>query len=565
MAITAFVIKNNRVAFQFGLLMSIFSVWGVFKIFTFFIHSLEIQIFIFNTVRAVTIFTPGIVLLIIINYLKQKVGFIKFLLFVAVLLSILSFIENFNNHSDYNYEIAYINTIPVLRFEPSLLSAVYIIYLYFCLISTIIIIIYNLFHSSLYFKRQLFYILIAIAIPAFNDLLFRFNISPIPGHHLTPECFAIGNYFFAKALFEYNFLKIIPITRKIVMDSLEDIIITVDPNNIVIDVNQSCESIFGFNINDINGKQFESTFKNYEELIYIYKTSKSKEIVIKTNKGFHHFFVKLSKVLDKKNKELATVIILQNITEIKQAELKLKKYSEELEKINFTKDRFFSIISHDLRNPFNALIGISDLLLEKVENTQDMELKEFATLINEASLKAYKLLENLLEWSRIQTGTIKLEPMFIKVKDVINESIETVGLSSIKKSITMTNEIEDTSIYADYNMVLTILRNLISNAIKFTNRNGKIIICSKILKEQNKVQINIVDSGVGISEEDITKIFSIDQKNSKPGTDKEIGTGLGLILCKEFVQINKGEIFISSKLNEGTTVSFTMPMARIEN
>jgi PAS domain S-box-containing protein len=693
LAVTAFKMRNNKVAFYFGVLMCIFATWGILKLSAIFIHSLNTQIVIFHFVRGITIFSPGLVLLIIIYYLKQPTVYInyfaKFLLGVAIVLSILSFGNIFTYDLNDQYQIIYQYHIPILSFPKNMFSFVYIIYLYFCLVSTILILIQNLFLSSPYFKKQLTYIILAIAIPAINDLLFRFNISLIENYHLTPEFFAIGNFFFAQALWGYNFLKVIPITRRVVIDSIEDVMITTNPDDIIIDINVSCKKIFHLKNRDVIGKLFSEVFTQYENLIKLYKAGQRGEIFIQISDRFFYFSIKQSKVVDDKDRKLATIMILHDITEsrlaqqqikeseakfrfifnnlycglalidkegkyvtvnptfttltgygteelfstrignlthpddketvintfqeilkpeihkasnearvinknaevlwiffvaskyynshgefeyimiefyditnIKNAELQLKKYSIELEKTNATKDRFFSIIAHDLRNPFAGLIGVSSLMLEDIDSVPDDSFKELIQVIHESAQKGHKLLETLLEWARVQTQTIQFNPMPVLLRSIVSETVDIVKVSAIKKNIVITNRIpaEDIYIYVDYYMIQTVLRNLISNAIKFTNHHGNITICADNKVEQNKVEISVIDSGIGIKEEDMDKIFRIDTKTSNPGTDNEPGTGLGLILCKEFVLINQGEILIHSKIKEGTKVILTVPI-----
>ncbi len=251
----------------------------------------------------------------------------------------------------------------------------------------------------------------------------------------------------------------------------------------------------------------------------------------------------------------------EDITEKITAEQKLQAYSNELKELNATKDKFFSIIAHDLKNPFNGILGFSNLLGDDYDQLDDEERKLFITQIKNSAVTAYKLLENLLEWSRAQTGSLGWKPDSYDLSSIVNETILLLKENANGKNIRLVSMIPfNTLIYADINMVKTVLRNFIQNAIKFTNRNGEIKILSK---EDGKFNIiSVRDNGIGISDEIMKKIFKIDQKIVTEGTDKERGTGLGLILCKEFVERNGGKIFIKSKVGEGTEISFTLPSNR---
>lgn len=250
-----------------------------------------------------------------------------------------------------------------------------------------------------------------------------------------------------------------------------------------------------------------------------------------------------------------------DIKERKIAEQKLQKTMQQLETLNNTKDKFFSIIAHDLRNPFSNIMGLSELMEKKmiVDNNGEAELLQYTKLIRTSSKHAYNLLENLLQWARSQTGDISLNHQIISIKDPISDTISLVSGNAYNKNISIeTDLVKDDFVYADIFMVSTILRNLLTNAIKFTNKNGKIIVSAK--KKKGFLEISISDTGVGIAPMNLEKVFKIDFKLSSLGTNKEKGTGLGLILCKEFVEKQGGMIWVESELGKGSVFTFTLPL-----
>ena len=260
---------------------------------------------------------------------------------------------------------------------------------------------------------------------------------------------------------------------------------------------------------------------------------------------------------DKRGNSILTGI-LTDITEKKNIEEEFRKNTDELKDLNNTKDKFFSIIAHDLRNPFNAIMSFAEMLYEEYDSFTDEERKDFIHNIKEASDSTYKLLQNLLEWSRAQTGKISFNPEEFQLQTIIEETISLVKSQSDKKSIKINMSIKDSTIvYADKNMVRTILRNLITNAIKFTHKGGEIKIYD--LSSKDFVKIHIKDSGIGIEEENISKLFKLDQKYRMNGTENEMGTGLGLIICKELVEINGGSIWVESEKEKGSSFIFTLP------
>lgn len=245
--------------------------------------------------------------------------------------------------------------------------------------------------------------------------------------------------------------------------------------------------------------------------------------------------------------------------DLKASEEKIKDYSIELERQITMKNRFFSIISHDLRNPFTVLFGFSELLLEKHAKYNEKEREEIIQNIYDTSQKTYRLLENLLSWSRTQTNTLPFNPLRFDIKNVLDESVILVRNNAKLKEIEMRREYHSDWVMADMDMVEAIMRNLLSNAIKYTPRGGSITIHTHRLNEH--IQISVTDTGVGISEEKAKDLFQIDKAKSTKGTENETGTGLGLILTAEFVVRNKGKIWVESEKGKGSTFSFTLPVA----
>lgn len=256
-----------------------------------------------------------------------------------------------------------------------------------------------------------------------------------------------------------------------------------------------------------------------------------------------------------------------------QSELNIKKETEKkllelnhtlientnmLKELNATKDKFFSIIAHDLRNPFTNLIGASELLAAPTNYNSETS-QRLGKVINEAARKGYNLLQNLLDWSRSQTGTISFKPELVVLQKVVKESWSNVKASAFSKNLEFDIFIDNNiQLMADVNMLSTILRNLLQNAVKFTPEYGRISISA--IENNNCIVIIVEDSGVGMSEQDIEKLFRIDVKFSNPGTSKESGTGIGLLLCKEFVEKHKGKIWVTSTEGKGSKFYFSIPI-----
>lgn len=252
-------------------------------------------------------------------------------------------------------------------------------------------------------------------------------------------------------------------------------------------------------------------------------------------------------------------ILIQREKIIDQNSL-LERNNKDLDELNRTKDKFFSIIAHDLKNPLNVLIGLSDLIIARFEEMEKAKMLNMIVCMNESSKNLYDLLLNLLEWSRSQSKSIKFSPRYIDLKEIFNSNISLLKDSASKKEITIDTSIKShKSVWGDQNMVNTVVRNLVSNAIKFTDKDGVITLSAKEAGE-GMVKVSVSDTGVGMTEMQIDNLFRIDKNNSTNGTANEKGTGLGLIISKEFVEVNGGVISVESEKGTGTVFSFTLPL-----
>jgi len=253
--------------------------------------------------------------------------------------------------------------------------------------------------------------------------------------------------------------------------------------------------------------------------------------------------------------------IIADITGNKRAEEELKRSADDLKKLNETKDRFISIISHDLRTPFSSILGYADLLLEGRQLTEEKRT-EYTRFIRESSNNMLALVNSLLDWTRLQTGRIKFEPTRINAKEVVDKAIQMLSGNALKKEIELYSTIErDVYIHADENLLLQALMNLISNSVKFTNQGGKITVSARPLPMRKEFEFIVEDNGTGIKDDDLNKLFKIDTKFTLKGTGGEKGSGLGLSLVQEIVEKHGGEIRVDSEYGKGSQFIFTIPIS----
>jgi PAS domain S-box-containing protein len=250
--------------------------------------------------------------------------------------------------------------------------------------------------------------------------------------------------------------------------------------------------------------------------------------------------------------------VVRNITEVKKKEVQLKEYAGEMEELNVSRNKLFSIIAHDLRSPFHALLGLSELLAEEIDDLTREEVSKIGKELYSAFKNEYRLLENLLAWSKIQKGSIDINPVELNLSEAVDETVRLLSWLAKNKKIHIHNLVERSiRIRFDANFLSSILQNIISNSLKFSLEESTIRI--KYYYQNNLHNIEISDEGVGLSEEEIEVILSQESGYSKAGTAKEQGSGLGLVICKEFVEKHGGKLHIKSIPGKGTTVGFSFP------
>ena len=269
----------------------------------------------------------------------------------------------------------------------------------------------------------------------------------------------------------------------------------------------------------------------------------------------------------------AIIIIVISVFRLRDSQFKNQKIlleksvaikTAELNELNASKDKFFSIIAHDLKNPFNTIIGFSDMMKESVRLNDSATFYEYTVMINTSAVQTLRLLENLLEWANAQRGNLSFTPVPINLSELITDEFLLIEEMAMGKNIELKSSVADTlTIVADKNMIRTILRNLITNAVKFTHKDGQVKVDAVAYK--NHLEISVADTGIGMSQETMAKLFRIDANLSTRGTDNEKGTGLGLFLCKEFVEKHNGKIWVESEEGKGSTFKFLLPLDLAES
>ena len=357
------------------------------------------------------------------------------------------------------------------------------------------------------------------------------------------------------------------------IESSGEVIFMTNRNGLITYINPTFTKVYGYTAEEIVGQTTPRILKsgrmdpeNYTKFwdIILDGNVASGQITNKTKDGrLVDIESSANPVLDKNGEISGFLAIQRDVTERNNAEVQLKKYAEELNVSNATKDKFFSILAHDLRGVFNILLGYSEFLYDDFDDLSLNEIKKYTASIYDTTMNTFKLFDNLLEWAKMQMGRIQYIPTLFDISAVIYEIITmNVTIAKSKNIKLESKSISQCFVYADENMVKTVLRNLLSNAIKFSRVDGKVIF--EVNPVNNFAEIKVTDSGVGISEENQKKLFKLDSNFSTLGTAEEKGTGLGLLLCKEFAEKCGGTIRVESAVDKGTSFYFTLPKSKPE-
>jgi len=407
------------------------------------------------------------------------------------------------------------------------------------------------------FRKQNLTILISAFIPWIANMVYFLGFRPLGHIDVTPFAFISTVLLLSIGLVRFRLLDIIPIARERVLESMKEGLIVADNKDRIIDLNREIRGILSIGEPNLIGKELSYILPRQPELYDLIKarTGGLMQIEITQNELPVYLEVTLSPLYEEKNVYSGIIILFRDITDRVNTENQVRQQAKELLALNKLKDRLFSIISHDLRSP---LVNLFDLI--KMMDNEVITPQEFSILIPQLSKNVgytSGLLENLLFWSKSQLQGEVIKPVNIDVRAVSENILHLFERSIIEKKISVNNKVDEGStIYADQGMIQLVIRNLVSNAVKFSNRNGKINLSS--FSDGHFTRLCVEDDGVGISEEDLIKLFEIETFTTR-GTDNEQGTGLGLLLCKDFIEKNNGRIWVESALLKGSKFFIELP------
>ncbi|TGM78300.1 PAS domain-containing sensor histidine kinase [Leptospira mtsangambouensis] len=408
-------------------------------------------------------------------------------------------------------------------------------------------------------RRRYLLILLSYLFIWVTAILHKLGFRPLPGLNVTAVMSTMQVILIFFAIGYYRMFDLVPLVRGEIVDELDEAVVILDFNNRIVDWNMSAEHLFRISSKNSTLLSYKYFFASAPGIISKLDHLSDKKTLTKWiwEKDEKYWEVTAKQIRDANRKKIGMVLVFRDITEQRNLEKQMVNVNRELLVANGTKDRFLSIISHDLRGP---LAGIKMLL--KVLN-EDMKKKEDALAgmtqsLVDATESVFSLLENLLEWSKLQRGQEEYRPHYYRLDNIVRECLELFTLSASTKGIVLeVNVPSHAMVFCDDRMIITVIRNLISNALKFSHKNGKVIIEATDIGED--WQVSVIDSGVGMSKAIVDKLFKVGEVIKSTGTQGETGNGIGLLLCHEFVSVNGGTMYADSDGVSGSRFVFTIP------
>lgn len=545
---------------SYGLLTFGVSIWSIFYSFELSSNSLD-QILFYLKLEYIGIsLLPALWILFILKFVGREDLLNNrntFLIYLPGIITLLGVWTNEYHHLHYKeYSVDYTHEFPLFKFEPGIMYIIHTVYFYILLFAGLIIQLRKFINADLVYRKQNAIIVLGTLIPWIFNIVYLLGYRPMEHLDLTPYAFIMTTILIGIGLIRFKLFDIIPVARDKVIEVMQDGVIVLDAKNRIVDINAKMKEIIQENYSkQIKlGENFEKYFHSETILLQLIKTQSNSEYEWNVNQKT--FDIKLSPLLDNGTAFNGVILLYREVSDRKSVENKLMQQTEELLSTNELKNKLFSIVSHDLRNPILSLNEIVNLFNEGV--ISDEEIKSYMPLISKNIKNTSALLENLLHWSRSQLKGERIQKNNFNLR--IAALLQTSILEPLanEKKIKIENSIDENIIVnADRDMIELVFRNLISNAIKYCYESGTISISSSI--EDKHAKVCIRDTGIGIAEENLQKLFGLNNFTT-PGTNKELGTGLGLLLCREFVTKNGGKIWVESKLNEGSKFCFTLPL-----
>ncbi|WP_285010921.1 sensor histidine kinase [Pedobacter faecalis] len=490
---------------------------------------------------------------------KRKRNLI-FLISVSVITTLLVWT---NDYHHLHYERLYMDTsgdFPMVAIEPAIAYRLFTVYFYALLAIGSYLLIIKFRQADPIYRRQNYMIIISAMIPWAANISYLTGLRPVPNLDLTPFAFIATVFMISLAIYRFKLFDILPVAREKVLDLMQDGFVVLDHRNRVIDYNRSFKTyLTDYHNSKIIGTPISALMPD-QTLLFDYlnrKESGKIELNVQTPNGLYAIEADIRYLNENQLSSEATIIKLQDLTSLREESLRSRLQAEELQRLNQLKDRIFSIIAHDLRGP---LVNLSEVL--KMISNNLISMEEFKTLVPALSkdiLYTTDLLENILHWSRSQLKGYGINHEFFDLKSLVVNEVNYHLPSAKSKNIEIIQDVfPGATVYADIIMMEIVVRNILNNAIKFCQSGCRIHITAVYTKEAF-IRLSIADNGLGMPKEVLEKLFTGENQSTR-GTANEKGTGLGLVVCKDFVERNNGMLTVESEQGVGSTFNIYLPV-----
>lgn len=552
--------RSGEAVRQFTYISFGISIWSIAYAFELSSFSYENMLFWLRLEYIGVAFLPAMWIQFIIKFIGKKQWLSTSKEILLYLIPTITFLLVWTNnyHHLYYTDIKIDNSgpFPLLDLNEGPWYIIHAIFFYVLLILGLVLLLNKFIRADKVYRKQNYVIVLAALIPWLVNITYLFDLRPFKHIDLTPYAFSITCLVTSFGLIQLRLFDIIPVARDKIVEELQDGIMVLDYMDRIVDMNSQLKKIIltelnkKISIGDLYSDYFIGHFSLIEKITNRVQSN------YEFNINDRCYEITINPLFEKNTIYSGVILIFRDITERNKSDIILKTQSEELQNLNQLKDKMFSIIAHDLRGPIVNLKEIMSLFDQKIISEE--ELKSHLPLINADVKATASLLENLLFWSRTQLKGERIHPSNINLHLLSIVQVNLLSSQIQEKSLSIINNIpEHANVYADKNMVELVMRNLISNAIKYCHPNNQITISASIKGEYYITEI--ADTGVGIDKENISKLFGMNNF-STAGTRSEKGTGLGLLLCKEFVEKNGGKIWVRSELGKGSAFSFSLPL-----
>jgi signal transduction histidine kinase len=437
---------------------------------------------------------------------------------------------------------------------------VHVVYSYSLVVVGLVVLFRKMFYIKSYFRYQRIAMVVAVLIPILSFTVYFVGLMPVDNLDPTPFAFSLSGLALSVSIIKFRFLNLVPIARDHIFHSMVDGIVVVDPNNKVIDCNPSALKIFQWEQIPLADSTLD-LWADKPLLIELLKdpSNTTIEVRIDTKTTKNSYLVTVSEIRKPAKGKVGKLLVFHDNTIRNQLQSVIATNERSLARLNAEKDKLFSVISHDLRGPISSYIGLTDMFTDESFDLSHDEIVAMSKSINKSARSLQGLVENLLEWSKMQKEDVFIGKEKFNLEQIVGQALEPLQDMYVAKEIKVAVEVSDLlHVLADEHLLLSVIRNLVTNAVKFTERKGNILVSARDMTD-GFIQVNVIDSGIGIRNDMIDKLFLIEKSLGRPGTEGELSSGLGLLLCKDFIEKQEGIIWVESEVNKGTTFSFTLP------